>query len=290
MATPKRDVALALLAFCGAFVLWQFSPLVALVYPLRLFVTSVHELGHGLAAIVTGGEFVRFEVQSNGAGLAYSRGGIREIIIAAGYVGTAIFGAVLLFTSNRVRRPEMVAVGLGIAFAGLTLLYSGLAIGHLNTLERVVAFGLLLVGGGYFLVTPKNLGRWRALGIMLMGLLTFLFWAAGDNSLTVIVGVMSGVLLIYIGYLGVLGHRDVTLFTLNFLAFVVGLNAITDAWFLLRIVRNDRLIIRNDASAMADVTGVSATVWAAAWILLAITLLGGAIWVTFVRPQKRLAS
>lgn len=289
MTTPKRDVALALLAFCIAFVLWQFSPLVALVYPLRLFVTSVHELGHGMAAVLTGGEFVRFEVQSNGAGLAYSRGGIREIIIAAGYMGTAIFGAMLLYTSNRVRRPEIVAVALGIAFAALTLLYSGLAMGYLNTVERLIAFGLLLGGGAYFLMALNNRGRWQALGLILMGLIAFLYWAAGSNSLTVIVGVLSGVVLIYVGYLGVIGHRDITLFTLNFLAFVVGLNAITDAWFLLRIVQNERLIIRNDASAMADVTGVSATLWAMAWILLAIGLLGGSIWLTFIRPQKRLA-
>lgn len=288
MTTPKRDVAFALLAFCIAFVLWQFSPLVAVVYPLRLFVTSVHELGHGMAAVLTGGEFVRFEVQSNGAGLAYSRGGIHEVIIAAGYMGTAIFGAVLLYTSNRVRRPEIVAVALGIAFAALTLLYSGLALAYLNTLERLIAFGLLLGGGAYFLIAPNNRGRWQALGLILVGLIAFLYWTAGGNSLTVIVGVLSGVVLIYIGYLGVIGHRDITLFILNFLAFVVGLNAITDAWFLLRIVQNERLIVRNDASAMADVTGVSATVWAMAWILLAIVLLGGSIWLTFIRPQKRL--
>ncbi|NJL94766.1 MAG: hypothetical protein HC915_14135 [Anaerolineae bacterium] len=51
----RQDLLLALGAFLVALVLWQFSPTSLVVYPLRLFVTFVHELGHGVATIFTGG-------------------------------------------------------------------------------------------------------------------------------------------------------------------------------------------------------------------------------------------
>ena len=68
----QRDLGLALAAFLIAFVLWQVQGLGVLLYPFRLFVTMIHELGHGTAAILTGGSFLRFEVSEQGAGLAYT--------------------------------------------------------------------------------------------------------------------------------------------------------------------------------------------------------------------------
>lgn len=281
----RRNLLVTLGAFLIAFILWQYEPVSFLVYPLRLFVTFIHELGHGLASLLTGGQFVRFELKSSGAGLAYSIGGVRSIVISAGYVGTALFGALLLYFTNRVKRPEWIAIGLGAFFIILAILYTGVCLCHLNTLERVISGGLLLLGFGYFLVAEEDRGRWIGLGIALSGLLAFVYRGAGDNSLAVIVGVLSGVALILIGYWGWQGRRQLTILCLNFLAFVVGLNAITDAWFLLKIVQNERLIVRNDAVAMAQAVGLSATVWAALWIITAIGLLGFSVWLTFLRPQ-----
>ena len=50
-------------------------------------ITLVHELGHGLAAILTGGSFLYFEVFPNGGGLAHTSGGLRFVVIPAGYLG-----------------------------------------------------------------------------------------------------------------------------------------------------------------------------------------------------------
>ena len=43
-----------------ALVLWQMQGLFFLAYPFRLFVTMIHELGHGMAAVLTGGRFPAF--------------------------------------------------------------------------------------------------------------------------------------------------------------------------------------------------------------------------------------
>lgn len=280
----QRQFALAIGAFVVAFLLWQYSFATPIVYPLRLLVTFIHELGHGTATLVTGGDFLRFEVDSSGAGVAFSRGGIREIIISAGYLGTAVFGATLLFAANRMRRPEYLAMGLGISFGILTLLYTGLAISNLNTAQRIIAFGSIGAAVIYFLIAEENQGRLLAALGGLGGLLILILWSAGDNTLTVIVGVLAGAVLIGIGYLGMRGHTDITLFSLNFLAFIVGLNAITDSIFLFHIVKNSRLSPHNDASSMAAETGLSASIWAGVWVLTAMSLLGFSIWATFVHP------
>ena len=49
--------------------------------------TLVHELSHGLAALLTGGRFVQFTITPDASGLATSAGGWRWLIIPAGYLG-----------------------------------------------------------------------------------------------------------------------------------------------------------------------------------------------------------
>src|SRR5512136_1460932 len=111
----RRSLLLAVVAFLVVFVIWQIPDLNGLLYPFRLFVTTVHELGHGVAAIASGGYFVQYEVHPNGAGIALTGGGMRWLVVSAGYLGTAVFGAVLLYLTNRTRRAGALAVALGAA-------------------------------------------------------------------------------------------------------------------------------------------------------------------------------
>lgn len=286
----QRDLLLAFGAFAIAFILWQFQGLFFLVYPLRLFVTMIHELGHGLAAILTGGRFDHFEVTQRGAGTAYTLGGWRLAIIQAGYLGTAIFGAVLLILTNRVRKPGTVAIGLGIFIGILTALYSGVRLSHLSAIEMILV-GAVMIGAVYlFLTQEADQGRYIGVGVAIFGaLLLVTFTGQGNTVLTITVGMMSALLLIFIGYRA---SRDIVLFTLNLLAFVTGLNAITDAWVLFKIVSMPHSMMpANDAAHMADVAGGPAALWALVWIGLDILIFGSAVYVTLIAPlrQKKLA-
>ena len=123
-AERRRSFLLAVLAFLLVIVIWQLPQLNGLLYPFRFFVTSVHELGHGLAALLSGGQFLSYEVFGSGAGVASTSGGNPAVIIPAGYIGTALFGAVLLYLTNRTRFTKTVAVLLGVLFTVLTLLFA----------------------------------------------------------------------------------------------------------------------------------------------------------------------
>jgi hypothetical protein len=121
-------------------------------YPFRLLITMVHELGHGLAALLTGGEFRRFVISPDGAGLAYTAGGWRWVIIPAGYVGVALFGAVLILLgrSHRWSRAALAVIGglmilLSLRYGAPSIVSSDFLSGILTTLSGII-FGGFFVG------------------------------------------------------------------------------------------------------------------------------------------------
>lgn len=141
--SPGEIAGLVALALLVAALLTWIDWLRPLAYPFRLFLTLIHELGHGLAALATGGRFLRFVVFPDGSGLAYTAGGWRLVVIPAGYLGAAAFGAVLIL-AGRSRRGGRAALGLvGGAVVLLTLRY-----GLPTLFTAQVGAGLLTVAGG----------------------------------------------------------------------------------------------------------------------------------------------
>jgi len=75
-----------------------------IMYPLRLFVTFLHEFGHAFGALITGGDVLGFVVNEDGSGVTTTRGGVRSIVIMGGYIGSAIFGNLLFYIGARKER------------------------------------------------------------------------------------------------------------------------------------------------------------------------------------------
>jgi hypothetical protein len=118
-------------------------------YPFRLLLTLVHELSHGLAALITGGSFQRLVVFPDGAGLAYTAGGWRIAVIPAGYLGAAAFGAMLILVGAqpRLSRWALGTIGglltvLSLRY-GLPSLFSSHALGGLLAIVTGVTVGML---------------------------------------------------------------------------------------------------------------------------------------------------
>ena len=120
----RRSLLLALGAFALILIIWQVPALSGILAPFRYFVTTIHELGHGIAALLSGGHFIQYEVYASGAGVATTAGGSRWLVLPAGYVGTALFGAALLYAANRTRRPQIVTGVLGVIFLLLTVFFA----------------------------------------------------------------------------------------------------------------------------------------------------------------------
>jgi multisubunit Na+/H+ antiporter MnhE subunit len=282
----RRDLMLAFAAFLVAVVLWQMQGIYIITQPFRLFVTMIHELGHGLAAVLTGGKFVRFEVTKRGAGLAYTAGGWRFAVIQAGYLGTAIFGAILLILTHTVKNPGRVAIGVGVFIGILTLAYSGISTSNLNVFEIIVIGGVLVSAVYLFAVRDMDAGEhYVGLLVAIGAALLFVIFAGSNNVLTILIGLISAALLIVIGWRA---NRDVIVVTLTFLAFLTGLQAITDSWVLFKIVsQSSALMPSNDASSMAREIGGTAWLWALVWIAEDVVIFGSAVYFTLVWPARK---
>ena len=65
-------------------------PLVSI--PFNWLESYFHEISHGIAALLTGGNIVRIQLFANGAGLCTTQGGISFVISFAGYAGATLWG------------------------------------------------------------------------------------------------------------------------------------------------------------------------------------------------------
>jgi hypothetical protein len=120
MSAPKPSVRGALiLALLFYFFMTRFVPFGrTLLYPLTLLATWVHEMGHGMTALVLGGHFSSLDVFANGSGLAYTTTNHpwqAGLTAAGGLLAPPITGAVLLSTSRGPRRARGLLAGLGVA-------------------------------------------------------------------------------------------------------------------------------------------------------------------------------
>lgn len=73
--------------------------------PINLFVTYLHEFGHALGAIITGGSVESLQVNEDGSGVTYTRGGSKSVILMGGYIGSAIFGNALFYIG--AKKPKI---------------------------------------------------------------------------------------------------------------------------------------------------------------------------------------
>jgi preprotein translocase subunit SecG len=120
-----RTLAFALLA---SLLLWNLPSGGVLLYPFKLLATWLHELSHGLAMLITGAGFDHVLIYRDTSGLAYGQteaGPIgKAVIAAAGYMGTPLWGAVLLVVTPNARMARwalLVLAGLLIGTAATVI-------------------------------------------------------------------------------------------------------------------------------------------------------------------------
>ena len=97
-----------------------------LIKPFRLFVVLVHEVCHAGAALATGGEVIEIRTNWDESGHTLTEGGFFPLISSAGYVGSALAGALLIYTGIRPVLQRLALVLVGASCAGMTLAYTPL--------------------------------------------------------------------------------------------------------------------------------------------------------------------
>jgi len=128
--------------------LWQLPGGDYILYPFTILATWFHEMGHGLMALLLGGQFQKLEIFSNGSGVATygiqsSLGPIvPAIIAAAGPMGPPIAGAALILASRSFK-----AATLSLKILGSFLLFSTLIwVRSWFGLLAIPLLGLIILG------------------------------------------------------------------------------------------------------------------------------------------------
>ena len=166
-AQDQKDRAWVLAGIAlASIILWQTELGSYLLYPFTILATWFHEMGHGIAAMLTGRGFERLLIFSDGSGVTHSLGpadGYRltdALIAASGPLGPAIAGALLIVSSRSPQAERAALAVLGGALILSTLIWVRSLTGWLVLPPLGIALILLALGGSL---------AWQRFVIQLLG-------------------------------------------------------------------------------------------------------------------------
>lgn len=97
----------------AAIVFWLLSKIPfgnTIQWPFIIITTFIHEMGHGLSALLVGGDFIKVEIFHNASGLAYTRtseGWHRAFVAAGGLIAPSVAGGIFLWSGLNSRRASI---------------------------------------------------------------------------------------------------------------------------------------------------------------------------------------
>jgi len=242
----KPQIFLLLIATVITIALWFIPYADYLVYPIRLFVTFVHEGSHVLAALLTGGSIESLTVSPDTSGLVMFRynSQISQLITSsAGYLGSTAFGVLLLVMIRRAYSARIVLAASAIFVGAMTLLF-GLFAPIWNVFSVNVSFGSV--------------------------------------AFTVVSGVLLTAGLLAIARYA---SARVAQFAMSFLAVQCVLNALSDLKTVFYASSPFAGAMQTDALNMANATGLPAVAWVLIWIGISVLMISVGLRV-YVANQK----
>jgi hypothetical protein len=105
-----------------------------LMAPVNTFATAVHEMSHAFVCMATGGWVSGMTIVADGeghGGLTFCHGGLAFLYTQAGYLGTAVFGSILIYLSQYPKMSKALLCLMGAVMGLASIFLVGLNI--LNT-------------------------------------------------------------------------------------------------------------------------------------------------------------
>lgn len=243
----KPQLYLLLAATVITIALWFIPFADYLVYPIRLFVTFVHEGSHALAALLTGASVQSLTVSSDGSGMVRSLAGSSLSVLltsSAGYLGTTAFGVALLVLIRRAFSARIVLMTSAAFVAVMTVLF-----GFFAPVWNIFSADVSLGSVAFTVVS----GAILAVGLFAVGRFAPAKWANFSLAFLAVQSLLNA------------ASDLATLFFIN--APLVGSN------------------IQSDAANMAQASGLPAIVWVFIWIAISVLMISVGLRV-YVASQK----
>jgi len=82
----------------------------------QMLVIAFHEFGHAITACCTGGKVESISLDPREGGVTHMRGGISALTLPAGYLGSSLIGALLIFCGFDIVASKVASIVLGVCF------------------------------------------------------------------------------------------------------------------------------------------------------------------------------
>lgn len=143
--TKRLELTLLVLFALLSIFLWN----TIIIFPIKILVVLLHEISHGVAALLTGGTINGIDVSLNLGGECIVSGGNTLIIASAGYIGSLVWGTLLFTSSYKYDYSKILATVISIILFLTVIFYIRSSFGVLVSL----IFSLL------FYLSPRHLPR-----------------------------------------------------------------------------------------------------------------------------------
>lgn len=117
-----------------------------------MLVIAFHEFGHAITAVLTGGRVKSISLDPREGGVTHMLGGVQAFTLPAGYLGSSLIGALLIFCGFNIVASKVASIALGVCFL-LTLWWSRRD--WLTIVTILMAVGLLV--GAWFIARAEAL-------------------------------------------------------------------------------------------------------------------------------------
>jgi len=96
--------------------LWNLPYVRWSLWPLKMLVIAFHEFGHAITGCCTGGRVKSISLDPREGGVTHMQGGISAITLPAGYLGSSLIGALLIFCGFNIVASKIASLVLGVCF------------------------------------------------------------------------------------------------------------------------------------------------------------------------------
>ncbi|MEI2580699.1 M50 family metallopeptidase [Scytonema sp. PRP1] len=147
-AVDRMGLTWLIAAAIATVILWQVPAGNYILYPFTILATWFHEMGHGLMAMLLGGQFRKLEIFGNGSGVASYAMSLSlapigpALVAAAGPMGPPIAGAALILASRSFKAANLSLKILG----GFLLVSTIIWVRSLFGIVAIPLLGLIILG------------------------------------------------------------------------------------------------------------------------------------------------
>ena len=147
----RNQLWILLIVFILSLLLWNIPFAWIILYPFKLFATFIHEFGHAIMAVLTGGKVTNLKIFLDGSGLTYYCGGIHLLITPSGYLLSTIIGALLLIiaSEDNIKVPKYTLIIINFIMI-LSIIF------FIRDLLTIIIMILFICAVGYIIATASS--------------------------------------------------------------------------------------------------------------------------------------